>query len=161
MRSRVVVLCALLLGTVLLCPLTVLKVCSPAGDVVLQRPLPPNGQFELHYTHSWDKTPVQEVFASDEDGSLMLVEERYLWMGAGLDFHPSAQLDFSGDMVRVLAPRRLGILHLAVATVANQRLVFGREEVPLTSLAQPGTKLTLQLKKASVLAVLSLSLIHI
>lgn len=155
MRQRVVVLCIALLGAVLVYPITVVEVCSPGGHVVFRRPLPADGRFELHYTHSWDKTPVHDVFAGDKEGNLMLVEERYLWMGAGLDFHPSAELDFSGDMVRVRAPRCLGKLHLAVGTVANQRLVFGREEVPLTRLAQPGTKLTLQLRKASIFAVLS------
>ncbi|HHV08265.1 MAG TPA: DUF1850 domain-containing protein [Firmicutes bacterium] len=155
MRPRVVVLCIALLGAVLVYPITVVEVCSSDGQVVLRRPLPVDGRFELHYTHSWDKTPVQDVFAGDDNGNLMLVEERYLWMGAGLDFHPRAELDFSGDMVRALAPRRLGRLHLAVGTVANQRLIFGREEVPLARLAQPGTKLTLQLKKASIFAVLS------
>lgn len=153
MRQRVVILCSALLVILLLCPITVLTICS-SDRVVLRRPLPPDGRFELHYTHSWDKTPVHEIFASDEDGSLMLMEERYSWMGAGLDFHPSAQLDFSGNMVRQLAPRHLGKLHLAVGTVANQRLIFGREEVPLIHLAQPGTKLTLQLEKARVFTVL-------
>lgn len=154
-RQGVVVLCLTLLVVVLALPVTVLEVCSPDGTVLLRRPLPPGGRFELHYVHSWDKTPVIDLFASDKAGNLLLVEEQYLWMGAGLDFHPRASLDFSGNMVRVLAPRPVGILHLAVGTVANQRLVFGQEELPLTRLAPPGTKITLQLKKASVFAALS------
>ncbi|HKM39727.1 MAG TPA: DUF1850 domain-containing protein [bacterium] len=155
MRLRVAVLSALVLGAMLFIPLTVLQVCTPAGKILWQRPLPLTGQFELHYTHSWDKTPVEEVFAADEDGRLMLIKERYSWMGAGLDPHPSALLDFSQEMVVAQAAKRIGVLHLAVGTVTDQRLLFGHQEVALTQLAQPGTKLTLQLNKTSVAAVLS------
>lgn len=155
MRPGVVLLCLTLIAIVLVLPVMVLEVRLPDGAVVLKRPLPPDGRFELRYVHSWDKTPVYDVFSSDQDGQLLLVEEQYLWMGAGLDFHPDARLDFSSNRVRVLAPRPIGILHLAVGTVADQRLVFGQTKVSLNSLALPGTKLTLQLKKVSVLAALS------
>ncbi|MDK2855498.1 MAG: hypothetical protein PWQ41_513 [Bacillota bacterium] len=143
---------ALLAGSFLLAglfwPVAVLEVRSlPSRALLFRTKLPASGRFELRYTHSWDKTPVWEVFASDARGDLILVEESYLWMGAGLDFQPAADFDFSGERVRVRRNRHVGELRLAVGTVADHRLVVGSREVSLVRFAPPGSKVLLKVRR--------------
>jgi hypothetical protein len=76
-----------------------------------------------------------------------LVEEDYLWMGAGLDFQPAADFDFSGERVRVRRNRHVGELRLAVGTVADHRLVVGSREVPLNGFAPSGSKVLLRARR--------------
>lgn len=129
-------------------PVAVLEVRSlPSRALLFRTLLPASGRFELRYTHSWDKTPVWEVFAVGARGDLILVEEDYLWMGAGLDFQPAADFDFSGERVRVRRNRHVGELRLAVGTVADHRLVVGSREVPLNRFAPSGSKVLLKVRR--------------
>lgn len=134
-------LAVLVAGCLLSRPVYFLEVRAlPGGQLLLRVPLPPTRRFELRYTHSWDKTPVWEVFTVDGQGGLVLLEEDYLWMGAGLDFQPAADFDFSGGRVRVRRNRTIGELRLAVGTVAGHRLALGEVEVPLSRFAPPGSR---------------------
>lgn len=119
----------------------------PEGRLLFAVPLPATRTFEVRYTHSWDKTPVWEVFTVNDRRDLVLVEEDYLWMGAGLEFHPAADFDFSGERVRVRRNRTIGELRLAVGTVADHRLALGDREVPLARYAPPGTKVLLRTRR--------------
>lgn len=147
--ARAVLVLWLLMSTAYLArPVEVLEIRSARdGALLLRTALPSSGTFELRYTHSWDKTPVWEVFGSDGRGNLLLVEEDYLWMGAGLDFQPAADFDFQGGRVRVRRNRILGELRLAVGAVAGHRLALGGKEVPLTRMVPPGTKVLLRLRR--------------
>lgn len=147
MRHRVprVALAVLVVIAWLCRPVLQLEVRAlPEGRLLLAAPLPSTRTFEIRYTHSWDKTPVWEVFTVNEQGDLVLLEEDYLWMGAGLDSQPAADFDFSGGRVRVRRNRTIGELRLAVGAVANHRLALGDREVSLSRIVPPGAKVLLR-----------------
>ncbi len=54
--------------------------------VLMDLPVHGGDQFFIHYIHSSDKTPVQDTFLIERDGRLVLIEEAFLWYGAGLEF---------------------------------------------------------------------------
>jgi len=93
----------------------------------------------MDYRHSSDHTPVHDVFRITEDGEILLIEESYLWYGAGLAFHPAdGIMTAAGDWTRVLLCRKFPLFLLRVGEVANQVLSVKERKVPLLQIAHGG-----------------------
>jgi hypothetical protein len=115
--------------------------------VLLRLPLQLGECFQYEYIHSSDHTPVRDTFRIDEGGKITLLEEAFLWYGAGLEFqdHGEARLSYTGSWTRVQLNRGFSQLPIRVGRVARQVLTVGGESYRLEDLGMPGECLILSL----------------
>jgi hypothetical protein len=122
-----------------------LRIRNSEGAALLTLPIHTGEQFYIHYIHSSDKTPVRDTFQIDDEGQLILVEEAFLWYGAGLEFqnHPGVQLGYDGKWSTVRLNRVFPELVIRVGRVAEQRLILKDQSIRFDRLARPGERLIL------------------
>jgi hypothetical protein len=115
------------------------------GANLLTLPIHAGDNFYIHYIHSSDKTPVRDTFQIGEAGQLVLVEEAFLWYGAGLEFqnHPGVQLAYDGKWSTVRLSRVFPELVIRVGRIAEQRLILKDQSIRFDHLARPGERLIL------------------
>lgn len=115
-----------------------LQIVCTATEKVLWESLVKGGDvFMLSYTHSSDHTPVRDLFTISDDGEIVLIEESFLWYGAGLESNPDVgKTDFSGEWTRVYMHRHFPRFLLRVGEVANHVLTLHGKDVPLLSIAK-------------------------
>ena len=119
----------------------------PEGGLLWRAPVAPGDLFRLEYTHSSDGTPVRGIFQVAGDGRFVMLEEQYLWYGAGLESHPQARISFDGDWTRVAVNRPFKDLLIRVGRVSRQLIESGGSRVALTDLAPGGSLLQLRITK--------------
>jgi hypothetical protein len=114
------------------------QIVRTVGEEVLwESPVNPGDHFTIEYRHSSDHTPVRDRFTIGDEGEITLVEESYLWYGAGLESHPGMGItDFSGEWTRVRMQRVFHRFLLRVGEVANHVLTLHGREMPLLSIAR-------------------------
>lgn len=115
-----------------------LQIMSNAtGQVLWEHPVHTGDSFTIDYRHSSDHTPVHDIFRIGENGEIVLIEEDYLWYGAGLEFNPTvADISIEGSTTRVRLRRVFPEVPLRVGEVANQVLTIHQERLPLLSIAR-------------------------
>jgi hypothetical protein len=114
---------------------------SSNGQLLWECRVEPGDHFCIDYRHSSDHTPVHDLFRidaqADAQARLVLIEEDYLWYGAGLEFDPAAaDISFSDGRTAVHLQRVLPHFLLRVGEVANHVLTIHQERVPLLSIAK-------------------------
>ncbi len=114
------------------------QIVRTVGEEVLwEFPVEPGDQFTIEYRHSSDHTPVLDLFMIGKAGEIILVEESYLWYGAGLEFHPDVgETSFSGDWTRVRMQRTFPRFLLRVGEVANHVLTLHGIRIELLSICK-------------------------
>src|SRR5512143_3320617 len=97
---------------------------SRNGEVLIEIPVREGDRFFLAYIHSSDHTPVRDTFLIEREGRLFLIEEAYLWYGAGLEFQRHEGLKVMSDekWTRIQLHRSLPDFRIRVGRVANQIL---------------------------------------
>ncbi|MFH1080195.1 MAG: DUF1850 domain-containing protein [Pseudomonadota bacterium] len=115
-----------------------LQVVRTVGEAVLwESPVKRGDHFTIEYRHSSDHTPVRDLFIIGDEGEIILIEESYLWYGAGLESHPGmGKTDFSADWTRVHRHRVIPRFLLRVGEVANHVLILHGREIPLLSISR-------------------------
>ena len=79
------------------------------------------------YTHSADKTPVESLLRVEPPPvGLVLVLERYLWYGAGLEFRRDRGVCLDGGGSSWKPSGAIGRLPLRVAGTVEQEIIVGR-----------------------------------
>jgi len=113
------------------------QIVRTVGEEVLwESPVKRGDFFTIEYRHSSDHTPVRDLFTIGDEGEIILIEESYLWYGAGLESHPDVgKTDFSGEWTRVRLHRPFPRFLLRVGEVANHVLTLHGRDVPLLSIA--------------------------
>jgi len=121
---------------------------NEGGEDILTLPLRAREPFFIEYIHSSDGTPVRDTFEISEIGHLILIEEAFLWYGAGLEFqsHPGTQVVFDGKWSRVRLNRVLPELPIRVGRIAEQRLTLGNQSIRFDRLVKAGETLVLRVK---------------
>lgn len=105
-------------------------------------------EIRLWYIHSSDHTPVEQVFAISKEGHLTLLEERYSWYGAGLEFGSGLDFEFMGEQVIVSGyDRTLESLLLRVARTVPQKLFIDTKELILTDMIEGGARILIEILK--------------
>jgi len=114
------------------------QIVRTVGEEVLwESPVKRGDLFTIEYRHSSDHTPVRDLFTIGDEGEIILIEESYLWYGAGLESHPDVgKTDFSGDWTRVRLHRPFPRFLLRVGEVANHVLTLHGRDMPLLSIAK-------------------------
>jgi hypothetical protein len=115
--------------------------------VLFRSPAAPQKTFRIRYTHSWDKCPIIEIFRIEKDASITLTEEIYGWFGAGLEFNPETGFtDMKDRRVHIQGiERNLPSIPIRVGWVSGFCLEYGKQVIPLDSLALPGTLVTIRI----------------
>jgi hypothetical protein len=117
-------------------PLTFQIVQTLGEEVLWESPVKLGDFFTIEYQHSSDHTPVRNLFTIGKEGEIILIEESYLWYGAGLESHPGTGIDFSGEWARVRMRRTLPRFLIRVGEVANPVLTLNDRKIPLLSIAR-------------------------
>ncbi|MBU2226057.1 MAG: DUF1850 domain-containing protein [Pseudomonadota bacterium] len=127
------------------------QVVRAVGEEVLwESPVKRGDRFTIEYRHSSDHTPVRDLFTIGDKGEIILIEESYLWYGAGLESHPDVgKTDFSGDWTRVRMHRVFPRFLLRVGEVADHVLTIHGQEVPLLSIAKGRDSVWIRTKKGA------------
>jgi hypothetical protein len=116
------------------------------GQVLREYPVKKGDCFTIDYRHSSDHTPVHDIFRISESGEIVLVEEDYLWYGAGLEFNRAvADISSSDFATRVRLHRVFPQFLLRVGEVANHVLTVHRERLPLLNIAHARESLCIQI----------------
>jgi hypothetical protein len=109
-------------------------------EVLLDLPANPGDRFHIHYIHSSDNTPIQDTFEIGRRGEMILIEEKFSWYGAGLEFMnwEKASITIEDGSIKVHLHRHFPCLRLRVGRVANHTLVFNAVALPLDEIARGG-----------------------
>ncbi|MEJ5358410.1 MAG: DUF1850 domain-containing protein [Desulfobacterales bacterium] len=106
-------------------------------------------RFEILFRHSSDHTPVCDLFEVTAEGGFLLLEERFLWYGAGLEFHPSAEISFPPEGTRVHLRRPFPAIPLRAGLKADHRLQIRGRQIPLLEIARGGESLWIRIGRAA------------
>jgi hypothetical protein len=123
------------------------------GRVVFCARVQPGEEFVLSFVHSVNKRPVYDTLRAEAD-HLVIVRSRFDSFGAGM---PEASTD---EGTLIVAPdgwlewtvnRPVPEITVRVGWVAEHKLNLKGREIRLAGLAQPGTPLTMRVRKARML----------
>ncbi|MFC6991538.1 DUF1850 domain-containing protein [Haladaptatus sp. GCM10025707] len=125
MRTRlafVLVACSLLVGAGATTSVTVLHIQDARTDetVGVER-VEPGQEIALHYIHSFDKTPIREVYVI-RDGKLVQIREEFQFYAIGLEYTERDQ-ERVGNFTVLHMEREFDSFVLRVATYTNQSLL--------------------------------------
>jgi hypothetical protein len=128
-------------------PVQAVVLSDEAGRARYVFSLKPGGRFTVRFLHSWARSPVEEIFAAEDD-TLILKETVYEDFGAGLPHEPehaaSAMTVENGKIYVRDIDRPVPNLQVrAGRLVANHELIHKDEKnkdrtIPLSRFVQPG-----------------------
>ncbi|CAM3282712.1 DUF1850 domain-containing protein [Brevibacillus sp. AY1] len=111
--------------------------------------------FGMRWTHSIHRSSIEELYRI-EQGQIILSEMTFHDYGIGMenDLAPGEELIFQDGQFRVLHMNRVfPALHLITGQVrADHTLLFAGTQIPLRSLIEPGSAITIQAEKRSILS---------
>ncbi len=107
---------------------------------LLHLPFKKGEYFYLQYVHSSDQTPIRDTFQISAEGQLVLIEEAFLWYGAGLEFqnHSDIQITLGEKWSKVRLNRVFPELAIRVGRVAEQQFIYRDRIIHLNHLVNPG-----------------------
>jgi len=113
------------------------------GEREIYRFSPPDGRFTVRFTHSWARTPVDEIFQIGEGNDFILKETIYEDFGAGLAHEPesTSSMTIENGVIHIRGINRT-IPNLQIRTgrvVAAHTLIYGSRYVPFSDFAAPGS----------------------
>jgi len=113
------------------------------GEREIFRFSPPDGRFTVRFTHSWARTPVDEIFQVSKENGFILTETIYEDFGAGLAHDPESDssMTIENGIIHIRGINR-AIPDLQIRTgrvVAAHTLIYGNRYVPFSDFAAPGS----------------------
>lgn len=151
----VLVACVLVVGSGATADVTVLRVeNAETGETVGVERIDAGQEFAIHYIHSFDKTPIHEVYVI-RDGKIVQIREEFQYFAIGLEYTERKQ-ERVGNFTILHMERSFDSFSLRVATYTNQSLVIGDERTPLTNYAERWDTLTFSAERMSYLEYASL-----
>ena len=107
-------------------------------EVYFQEPLEEDGVFSVSYTHSVNKTNVEEYYRLEEDGEIYLFKARYRSFGAGVatEIFPGQTLRYEdGYMIIENMHYQIPSLIYKVGTVSDPLIHIGQNTWHMKELA--------------------------
>ncbi|MGE7270805.1 DUF1850 domain-containing protein [Brevibacillus panacihumi] len=127
---------------------------SASNHLVWSSKITSEQTFALRWTHSIHRSAIEELYRI-EDEHLILSEMSFHDYGIGMEneLAPGEELVVKDGLFRILhMNRKFPALHLFTGQVrANHTLLFAGSEIPLSSVVEPGTAITIQVEKRSIL----------
>ncbi len=131
-------------------PTPTLMVMNLSGDrqeAVIVIPVSKGSQFTIQYIHSKDMLPVHEVFLVDDKYNLLLSEERFIMLGAGMG-ESEGELVYEGQWTVVRnINREASPFYLRVSSIAEQKLVIDDRVIKLWEIAPESGRLKFEIRK--------------
>ena len=121
-----------------------------AGRVVFCARARPGEEFVLSFTHSVNRRPVYDTLRIESD-HLVIVKSRFDAFGAGMPEASTEEGTLSvvdGSWLEWTVNRPVSEFTVRVGRVAGHTLHLKGRKIPLTDLAEPGSALTLRVRKA-------------
>lgn len=149
-RAGAAALALVVLAALFRAPLPTLILSSGHGDSpVLVLPMLFHRTFTIEYTHSVQKTPVQEKFVYRPGQGLLLVSTTYKSLGVGLPFLPGEGnlLAEPGRFVLTGLNRRFEEINLGFTPLAEQALVYGGKRYYFKDYFLSGSLVKLQINE--------------
>ncbi len=113
-------------------------------------------EFVLSFTHSVNRRPVYDTLRA-RGHEIVIVKSRYDSFGAGMPEGSTGEGTLTvleDGWLEWTVNRPVPEVIVRVGRVANHSLKIKGEDIPLATLAEPGSALTLRARKASLFAVL-------
>ena len=137
MRSRfvfVLVVCGLVVGASATMGVSVLRIQNAqTGETVGVERLDPGQEFAVDYIHSFNKTPIHEVYVIRDD-QIVQTREEFQYFAIGLEYTDRDQ-ERVGNFTVLHMNRTFESVPIRVAMYTNQSLVIGDDRTPLTHYA--------------------------
>jgi len=132
---------------------------EPAGRLVFAEPAGTGDSFAIRFIHSVHRTPVEELYRIAANGDMVLERVVYESYGVGNPSQAEPGQSFrieDGKLIIERFDRRFDVIRLRVGQkVADHELIaFGRA-IPLAELAEPGTRVRIEIRKLSVWSLLT------
>ncbi|SIR63348.1 hypothetical protein SAMN05421858_3024 [Haladaptatus litoreus] len=142
--------CGVVVGVGSTTDVTVLHIQDArTGETTGVERIDPGQEFAIHYIHSFDKTPIHEVYVI-RDGKIVQIREEFQYFAIGLEYTERDQ-ERVGNFTVLHMERAFDSFSLRVATYTNQSLVIGDERTPLTDYAERWDTLTFSAERMSYL----------
>ncbi len=128
--------------------LNIYQVDQQKQSLVSTSPVIAGEKVILRYIHSSDGTPVEQIFKISEENTLALLEERYRWYGAGLEFSADYIFTNQDGWVSVSGyDRHFSALPIRVAVTVPQALILAdTTKIILSDLAPPAARLLIKVE---------------
>ncbi|WP_336344844.1 DUF1850 domain-containing protein [Halalkalicoccus ordinarius] len=137
--------------------LTVLQLGDPRSDesLVVFR-VEEGDRFAIHYVHSFDETPIREVYEI-RDGGIVQIREEFEYHAIGLEYTEANQTR-EGEFTVLHMERRFDSFTVRVAKSTDQSLVVDGESRPLSSYTERWGSIRFSVERVSYLRYLRLML---
>ena len=137
--------------------LLVLEVVLSGSDkTILAIPVKQGNTFTIRFTHSVQRTPVDEVFSIRRDSKIILEETIYSDYGAGLpsEIYGSQQFSLENNsfIIRGFGVEFEEIPLFVGEVIANHTLFYGDKEFQLVSFGLAGKSIRIRLKRYSLIS---------
>jgi hypothetical protein len=109
-------------------------------ETLIMLPMEPAEQFRVCFIHSWDLTPVTDIYAVGRHGEIVIKEEVFDWFGAGLEHNPPRGRLVIGPDKRLHVRdinRNVDSFRVRVGVVAHHVLEVRDLRIPLNTLTRP------------------------
>jgi hypothetical protein len=130
---------------------------STSNQLVWSSRITKENTFGLRWTHSIHRSSIEEFYRM-ENKQVILTEMTFHDYGIGMEneLSPGEKLVFQDGQFRLLHMNRaFPALHLITGQVrANHTLLFAGTQIPLRSIIQPGSAITIRTEKRSILSEL-------
>lgn len=151
------ILLILITGTILtvalVTPFRMNLVVEDKDHRLLQRwDIRPGSEFLITYTHSVNKSPVDEYFQIRDDYSMVLAKTAFRSFGVGIPSELAAGEElrsFPDRMEIVNINRVIPQIVLAVGTIANHQITVGGHRMKMTDFARPQQTVRIYTRKIS------------
>lgn len=128
-------------------PVQTLEVRSrQTGRVILRAKAMPGHVFTFAYIHSIEKTPVEGVFAVEDDGALRVVETRFPSYGAGLPVQAAGKRE-EGKWMVAPGGERLPEFSFYISPINQSSLRIGDKTLDLNRLIESGDIVTVAVRR--------------
>ncbi|MDL5360442.1 DUF1850 domain-containing protein [Halalkalicoccus sp. NIPERK01] len=122
----------LLLSPLVATDVTVLRLADPrSGETLGVERVEEGDRFAIHYVHSFDKTPIREVYEVRGE-EIVQIREEFKYHAIGLEYTEDEQTREDGFTILHME-RRFDSFTVRVAKYTDQSLVIDGEERPLSS----------------------------
>ncbi|WP_336363317.1 DUF1850 domain-containing protein [Halalkalicoccus salilacus] len=137
--------------------LTVLRLEDPrSGESLGVERVEEGDRFAIHYVHSFDKTPIREVYEV-RDGGIVQIREEFKYHAIGLEYTEGNQTR-EGEFTVLHMERRFDSFTVRVAKATDQSLVIGGEKRPLSSYTERWGSIRFSVERVSYLGYLRIML---
>jgi len=127
------------------------------GRLVYCCKIKPGDFFQITYTHSVNKTAVDEFFKIEADYGILLTKTAFRSFGAGIPYEiePGQKLTVYPDRTEISGLNlRIPKLLLKVGVIADHKLIVNRRTLPLKQLTRPQRTIRLEVLRVPLISLL-------